>query len=471
MEQPVVRKTESWPHQCAAYAVAMRQRRVALSMGMGTGKSKVAIDVLQNTGSRRVLIVAPLAVLGEWPRQFERHAVESWQFVNIATLKGATLSERARGAARVLAATPGYVAVLVNYDVLWRDDLFAFAYAQNFDAVIFDECHKIKAYNSKVSKAASRIMRLRPTIRALFLSGTLMPHSPLDVFGTFRALDATVFGKNFTAFRTAYAVTDPVFPSKVRQWRNLDDLAARVATRSYHIGREVLTLPPSTDVPIAVTLSSAAMKAYRAMHEDLIAEVGDGQTCVAANVLARIIRCQQIAAGFAVVEGDPGRFQRVQVDRAKHDALAELFESMRAEYDAQQEPVVVFARFTPDLDTIGAVAEEVFGAGTYRELSGRRKDYEAWRDGAGVVLGVQIQSGGVGIDLTRARYCVYFTLSYSLGDYEQSRARVHRPGQTRPVTYYHLVATGTVDEDIYHALDKRRDVIAAVIASVARRSE
>jgi SNF2 family DNA or RNA helicase len=79
------------------------------------------------------------------------------------------------------------------------------------------------------------------------------------------------------------------------------------------------------------------------------------------------------------------------------------------------------------------------------------------------VLGVQIQSGGVGVDLTRTRYCIYYGVGYSLGDYQQSLARVHRPGQTRPVVYNHLVATGTVDEGVYAALDSKRDAVEAVI--------
>ena len=82
---------------------------------------------------------------------------------------------------------------------------------------------------------------------------------------------------------------------------------------------------------------------------------------------------------------------------------------------------------------------------TARELSGSRHELEEWQDGAGQVLAVQIQAGGLGVDLTRAAYCIYYSLGFSLSEYEQSLARVHRPGQTRPVAYYHLIAEHTVD--------------------------
>ena len=45
----------------------------------------------------------------------------------------------------------------------------------------------------------------------------------------------------------------------------------------------------------------------------------------------------------------------------------------------------------------------------------------------------------------------------------QARARVHRPGQTRPVVYYHLVAAKTVDERVMQALEKREDLVKYVV--------
>ncbi|HPK07479.1 MAG TPA: hypothetical protein PK773_06705, partial [Aminivibrio sp.] len=78
-------------------------------------------------------------------------------------------------------------------------------------------------------------------------------------------------------------------------------------------------------------------------------------------------------------------------------------------------------------------------------------------------------AGGVGISLVRARYCIYYSVGYSLGDYEQSLARIHRPGQDRPVLYVHLLAEDTVDERVYQALDTRRDVVETILEGGKRR--
>ena len=120
----------------------------------------------------------------------------------------------------------------------------------------------------------------------------------------------------------------------------------------------------------------------------------------------------------------------------------------------------MFARFRPDLNTIAEAAKRQ-DRPVY-ELSGETKQLTQWRENGGI-LAVQIQAGGIGLDFTLARYCVYYSTGFSLGDYLQSMARLHRPGQAGPVQYIHLVATGTVDELVVKALDRKEDLIERVL--------
>jgi SNF2 family DNA or RNA helicase len=100
------------------------------------------------------------------------------------------------------------------------------------------------------------------------------------------------------------------------------------------------------------------------------------------------------------------------------------------------------------------------------ELSGRRDELKRWQDGEAQVLAVQISAGGVGVDFTRARFAMYYSLSFSLGEYDQALARVHRPGQTRPVEHIHLVARNTVDVKIMRALEKRAEIVQSILAEI-----
>lgn len=185
----------------------------------------------------------------------------------------------------------------------------------------------------------------------------------------------------------------------------------------------------------------------------MIAEVEDGEI-TASNALVKLLRLQQITGGVANdAEGQP-----VVVGNDKANTLRDLLDDIDP-----AEPVVVFCRFAADLDAVRSIAK---AAGRrYGEVSGRRKDltpHATMPEGI-TLMGVQEAAGGVGIDLTAARYVIWYSLSFSLGDYEQANARCHRPGQTRPVAVYHLVADGTIDQSIYRALSKRRKVVDEVL--------
>ncbi len=77
---------------------------------------------------------------------------------------------------------------------------------------------------------------------------------------------------------------------------------------------------------------------------------------------------------------------------------------------------------------------------------------------------VQYQAGNAGIDLTLSSYLIYYSFTFSLSEYQQSQARVYRPGQTRPVTVSHLILRDTLDEIILRALEEKRDLIDLVLS-------
>ena len=66
-----------------------------------------------------------------------------------------------------------------------------------------DESHRLKSPSGKISRFASQLSdRSR---RRLALSGTPMPHSPLDIYAQYRALDKSVFGVHHQQFKNRYA--------------------------------------------------------------------------------------------------------------------------------------------------------------------------------------------------------------------------------------------------------------------------
>ena len=103
----------------------------------------------------------------------------------------------------------------------------------------------------------------------------------------------------------------------------------------------------------------------------------------------------------------------------------------------------------------------------YSEISGVEDTEKAWQKGKTSIVAVQYSSGSESIDLTRAHYCIYYSLTYSLALYLQSKKRVHRPGQTETVTYYHIVGQlskgKSIDELIMSALKEKKKVVDYIV--------
>lgn len=468
-----ITKTSAWLHQRQAYWFAENMRAVMLAMDMGTGKSKVAVDLAVNRGHKRILILSPLSVVGVWGKQFRTHGGKPVRVVPLLKGTVAKKVEQAKREIRLAELRGEAVAIVINYESAWRPPFGpvydeqgkrvvdqGFAMQAGFDFLILDEVHRIKAPDGRASRFAGRLATAIPW--RLGLTGTPMPHSPLDVFAQCRALDPGVFGTSFYRFKQHYARLG--FFGQVEGYQNMEELNKKLYAITYRVTKDVLDLPEFTHETRYCALSPKAQKVYDGLARDFCAQVAEGKIVTAANALAKLLRQQQVTSGYIPLDAADGEAAGVieELDSAKQDLLADVLEDLPI-----NEPVVVFGRFTHDLDAVKAVAESQ--GRRYGELSGRThsgltKDATMAEDID--VLGVQIQAGGVGIDLTRARYAIYFSLGYSLGDYEQSLARVHRPGQTRPTYFVHLLCEGTVDQKVMKALEDRRDVVTSILDEV-----
>lgn len=465
----------AWLHQKRAYHFALGRAGSMLAMDMGTGKSRATVSLLDGWEADTALILAPRSVLNVWPNQFEIHSERTWWPIvgyhprkTVAARRKEIEKQLRAGRARQLP-----VALMLNYEAFWRagmidllKDILDGDWSGSGPAVlVLDESHRIKSPGGKASQAAQRLSPHAD--RRLALTGTPMPHSPLDVYAQYRAIDPGIFGTSFTLFRSKYAVMGGFEGRQVIGYQNQAELTSLFGGAAFIVKKEDagLDLPPTLHEQIPVELAPATMRQYNELEEGFITEVSDGYVTID-NALVKLLRLQQVTSGF--VRNDDG--DDIQLGNEKEQALEDLLEDL-----PEGEPVVVFCRFHHDLDTVINVASKF--KRRYGEISGRVKPgKELWALNERSqlnehmdLIGVQLQSGGVGIDLTRAAYAVYLSMGFNLGDYLQSLARLDRPGQTRSVTYFHIVAKDTVDEQVYKALSKREQVVDSVIAAAKSR--
>lgn len=442
--------TNPWDHQSLGIDFGINCPSPYFDMGMGTGKSLVAAGTLAACEHRRSLILCPKAVVNVWPREFRKHS--KGQFI-IVPLDYKGTKKKAEEAERWWRLNPSEQMVFIlNYESAIESAMTDWLKSRPWDAVIADEIHRTKSPTGKTSKTTAALDTGHP----IGLSGTMMPHDPLDVWAQYRFLDPAIFGTSFTMFKKRYCELG--FFNEVKKFINIAEMNERINMIRYHVPASVLGLPPATHNMMTFRLSPKMEKAYQRFEKELAAQLDEGLV-TADNVLVRGVRCQQITSGFFIdsLTGDMVLLD----DRPKASAFEDWLDSV-----PRNDKAVVFARFKHDIDVIKDVVEKdgrVFG-----ELSGRRNDLtsDATYPPGVDILGVNIQSGGVGVDLTLASHGCYYSVSWNRGDYDQSIARLVRPGQTKHVSFTHLVAEDTVDSEIYDAFSDGRDLVRAVLDGI-----
>jgi SNF2 family DNA or RNA helicase len=453
-----------WQNQEEAFQFAMSRNNCMLDMGMGTGKTRVAIDVVMaRSDVHKILIVCPKAVIGVWRENLqkfypdqERILWECWDMRKGTILQKTTSMNEWLKSRQ---CTQAKLFIIVNYDAVWRVPMGDFIYKKaGFDMVILDESHRAKAAGSKTSKYLGMVGK---TIRyKMCLSGTPMANSPLDVYGQYRFLDPSIYGTNHNLFEQTYAIKGGPDLRFIVGYKNLQQLQAKFQSIAYSCKMSEIAdriklpaaLPP---IQRKVELSPADMKTIKTLSRELISECSQGHI-VASNVLVSLLRIQQICSGFCLVQQDVfDRGEVKELNTVKEDELQDILEDIDI-----HESIVVFCQFRHDLESVRKVSERL--GRLHYELSGSENTLEDWKAKEGAVIAVQIQAGSEGVDMTKANYAIYYSVPHSLAMYEQSKARLYRPGQTRPVSFIHIIAEKTADESIYNALIRKKDIIDAI---------
>lgn len=477
--------------------------KMALLCDPGTGKSRMVIDYLGLLASNfdrpvKVLIVCPKSVKDSWLNEFDKwlgpgigFSVEVLQGTikqKIATLSEDTYpTEPQEGVCAARTAPNGTVVTrILNVEVLSSrrasegprggkildSDLLMKAVKKwEPDVLVCDESHRLKARSGNAARMASRISKDIP--RRLLLTGTPMPHGPMDVWSQWRILDPEVFATRlpdgkiepwpFQQFQDRYAIVGQY--GEIFGYRNLDEMQERMESRSYVVHKQdCLDLPSVTYIDVPIHLSANERAAYRAMKNDLQVSLSNNSDMTAANRLAQMMRLRQISCGF--VTDDDGN--KSQIGTSRLDAAAELLEDIMA----GESRCVVFAWSRWECDRLserlrknpphGAEIHTITGDTSEAQRFSIRKGFAEGTNKQ--ILIAQLRTISLGVnELTTACYGIFLSLSQQRDDLVQAVARLDRQGQTRPVTLYFLVAERTIDEVILQSHRDRTDLEQAVL--------
>lgn len=454
--KPYEHQQKAFEFACKKMGVAERfvsSPGVALLMEMGTGKSFTAIGITgclyQTDRVQRVLVVSPLSIVGVWEEEFAKYADYPY---SLMVLKGSSEKKK-----EMLKQSPqgGVQVVVVNYESAWRIQAALAQFAP--DLIIVDEAHKIKEARTAQAKCM-HYLGDRATYK-LLLTGTVITNKEIDVFSQYRFLNRRIFGDSFYAFRNRYF--DMVgYGNHIPRFRNymLDDFLQKMHSVAFRVTKEeCLDLPEIIEEIREVELEPKAMKLYQELEKESYTELKNSEVSVV-NVLTKLLRLSQITGGN--LTDDNGATS--SVSKAKLEALEDILDSALSD----GKKVVVMARFVPEMDAIEKMLEKK-GIG-YAAVRGGIKDrpeeirrFQKEPD-CKVFIG-QIAAAGLGITLTAASTMVFYSMDYSMSNFEQAKARIHRVSQKNDCLYIYLIAKGTVDKKVLKTLRDKVDLAKLLV--------
>lgn len=439
-------------HQEQAVQFGMMMPRAYLNMDCGTGKTRVALELIKRKKAK-ALVIAPLTLIEtSWRGDWERFGYgESIVFSNARVNKKKTLSgtwnwDGANGTndphdAVLMITNPESFIRTSSYDAPWIDTL------------IIDEASKLKNRTTKISKA---VYEMSKRVKSVYLlSGNPCPNGPEEWWSQMRCIDPSVLGESWWSFLGKYGYKTGYMKHEWKPYKEkLPELMGRISRVTFRVTKEeALDLPPQTFTVRQFELGKEERAAYDALKRDKILELKAG-TVLAANILTEVSKLRQISSGFVLgLEG-----HALQLGKAKLDTLRDVLE----EIGPQQ--VVIFSQWREEIRQIKEVLGEQAGCVYGGENEAAKADaIRSFQMGKLRYLICHPRSGGHGLNLQSASYIIWSSLSYSLEEWDQANARIHRSGQSKPCTHITLQAKDTIDQAVYAALKKKAKVSEALL--------
>ena len=438
------------PHEYQDYATRfiLEHPIAAVLLEMGLGKSVITLTAifdltLDSFEIRKVLVIAPLRVARDtWPAE-----IEKWDHLKGLTCSVAIGSKAQRKAA-LLKRAQVYIINQENVDWLVNKSGLPF----DFDMVVIDELSSFKDNGSKRFKA---LRKVRPGVRRIVgLTGTPSANGLMDLWAEIGILDmGQRLGRYITHYRNNYFMPDKrnqqmVFSYKPRPgaeeaiYRLISDITISMKNTDY------LKLPELVMNEIPVWLSENEMACYQTMKRELVLSL-KGREIDTVNAATLSGKLLQMANG-AVYDENGGV---VNIHDRKLDALEDIIEA------ANGKPILIAYWFKHDLERILArfSAERLDSTDSIRR----------WNDGEIPVTVIHPASAGHGLNLQAGGSAlVWFGLTWSLELYQQTNARLWRQGQKDTVVIHHIIAKGTIDEQVMAVLKRKEKTQTALIDAV-----
>jgi SNF2 family DNA or RNA helicase len=400
-----------------------------LCLDMGMGKTILTIATICLHDMKHTLIVVPKNILPQWVAEFEK-------FSNITPFVfSANDSSTGKITHEVLSAHRVVITPISTFSSMKKDDeseLLSF----DFDRIVIDEAHLIR--NNK-TKSYKLIKKIQSNIKWC-LTGTPINKSQNDFKTLLEFMSIFNVTLSHAAKKFIYRVVKEDVDSVKIPELTIEDLRSDFETEDEQdIYNEL------------VENGKLLLKAYTAYGG------GEGRM----RILEQLLRLRQAVTNAAMLPGG--------VVETTFDGQSTKLNMLRRDITAApMEKTIVFVHWIKEIESVREMLKElghesVVISGKVK-MEDRAEAIERFSNDASVnFFIIQIEAGGVGLNLQAASRVYINSLAWNSTSELQAIARSHRIGQKKAVTVKRLVINNTIDDHIISVQQKKLSIAAEIL--------
>jgi SNF2 family DNA or RNA helicase len=413
-----------------------------LADDMGLGKTVMALALLVERAEKgAALVVAPVSVCRNWINEARKFA---------PTLNFQLFGDGDRKEA--VEKLGKYDVLVTSYSLLQSEEkLFL---EREFATIVLDEAQAVKNRQTKRSKT---VMNLKGDFR-LITTGTPIENHLGELWNLFNFINPGLLGGH-EFFNRQFAV--PIERENDENTRRTLQKLIRPFVLRRRKNEVLDDLPEKTEITLTVEMSPEERAFYEAVRRDALERIeqeGGEAKDKRFRILAELTRLRLACCHPKLVN------EKIPLKSSK----LELFGETLDELLENRHKALVFSQFVKHLRIVEEYLKE--RGVSYHYLDGstpakvRQERIDAFQRGSGDVFLISLKAGGTGLNLTAADYVIHLDPWWNPAVEDQATDRVHRIGQTRPVTVYRLLTEDTVEEKILRLHETKRDLADSLLA-------
>ena len=505
-------KTEPYKHQKEVFDLFKDRDFHALFLEMGTGKTKVAIDIASylylEERITAVLLIAPNGVHYQWySEQLPEHSpIPYYSFLWDSKKYGSRHYQTVLKMFEAKNDQLKWFCVNVEYfSTAALISIFKRYLTQHKTFLIVDESTRIKNPRAKRTKNIIELSRM--AYYRTILTGSPVTNSPFDLWSMFEFLKHNFWDCNYFIFMHRYGLfvkdmnryTGKTFQRVMNEkdyadlkrrvargesteriaaytgvsekniqyilnhpeftgYKNIDDLKKIIAPHVFYKNKEdCLDLPPKIYEKLYVEFGVEQRKIYRDLTKLLLARYDNVELPVQ-NKVSLTLRLMQICGGFFPSPA----LKKPKLIGEKNVKITKLIEDLE---EIGDERVIIWAHFIAEIECLIETLQSSFPTWRIESYYGktdkikRRVLVKEFQNGKIKILICNQQTASFGLNLQRSNLQYFFSNTYSLEHRLQAEDRSHRSGQKWPVVYKDIIIKDSIEERVLKVLKNKKGLL------------